>query len=191
MRQRLGLAAALLRSPRLLLLDEPTNSLDPAGAHAVRTLVRRLAHEGAAVVLSSHDMAEVEELCAALTIIHRGRVLFCGTVDELRKLAPDAVHALRTSDDRAALDLASQWPGIGVAPALDGGGLDVWADIKALDTYVIALGSVGIAVRGLERRARSLESLFLQLTGNGVAEEKLAPTSRDAPDGPRASPVAS
>ena len=106
MRQRLGLAAALLRTPRLLFLDEPTSSLDPGGARDVRALARRLADEGAAVVLSSHDMAEVEELCTVLTVINHGRVVFAGTVDELRTLAPAAVHALRTSDDRAALDLA-------------------------------------------------------------------------------------
>ena len=115
MRQRLGLAAALLRSPRLLFLDEPTSSLDPAGARDVRAIARRLADEGAAVVLSSHDMAEVEELCAELTVINRGRVVFSGTVDELRQLAPAAVHVLRTSDDSAALDLASRQPGVRVA----------------------------------------------------------------------------
>ena len=190
MRQRLGLAAALLRSPRLLFLDEPTSSLDPGGARDVRALARRLADEGAAVVLSSHDMAEVEELCAVLTVINRGRVVFSGTVDELRKLAPDAVHALRTSDDCAALDLASQRPGVKVASAADGG-LEVSADIEALDAYVIALGRAGIAVRVLERRARSLESLFLELTGNGGAGEAPAPESRDFSDGPRASLVIS
>ena len=88
MRQRLGLAAALIRSPQLLFLDEPTSALDPAGARDVRALARRLADEGAAVVLSSHDMAEVEELCTMLTVINDGRVVFSGSVDELRTLAP-------------------------------------------------------------------------------------------------------
>jgi ABC-2 type transport system ATP-binding protein len=189
MRQRLGLAAALLRSPRLLFLDEPTSSLDPAAARDVRAIARRLADEGAAVILSSHDMAEVEELCAALTVIDRGRVVFSGTVAELRKLAPDAVHALRTSDDCAALDLASQRTGMTVMPAI-GGGLEVSADVEALDAYVVALGRAGIAVRALERRARSLESLFLELTGHDGAGK--APASRNVPDdGPRASLVAS
>jgi ABC-2 type transport system ATP-binding protein len=190
MRQRLGLAAALLRSPRLLLLDEPTSSLDPAGARDVRSLVRRLADEGAAIVLSSHDMAEVEELCTALTIINGGRVVFSGTVNELQKRAPDSVHALRTSDDRAALDLASQWADVKVAPAVDGG-LEVSADLDALDAYVIALGRLGVAVRGLERRARSLEWLFLQLTQHRIAGEASEPASRDVADGSRGSAVAS
>ena len=79
MRQRLGVAAALLRTPKLLFLDEPTSSLDPAGARDVRAIARQLADNGAAVVLSSHDMAEVEELCETLTVLNRGRVMFAGT----------------------------------------------------------------------------------------------------------------
>jgi ABC-2 type transport system ATP-binding protein len=164
MRQRLGLAAALLRTPRLLLLDEPTSSLDPAGARDVRALARRLASEGAAVVLSSHDMSEVEQLCAALTILHRGRVVYSGTTDALWKLAPEAVHAMRTSDDSAAIDLAGRL-GVDIAFDVDGSSLVVSAGIEALDAYVIALGRAGIAVRSLEPRSRSLEGLFLQLTG--------------------------
>jgi ABC-2 type transport system ATP-binding protein len=189
MRQRLGLAAALLRSPRLLFLDEPTSSLDPLGARDVRTIARRLADEGAAVVLSSHDMAEVEELCAALTVINRGRVVFSGTVDELRQLTPAAVYLLRTSDDSAALDLASRQPGVRVA-STTACALEVSADIEALDGYVIALGRAGIAVRILERRARSLESLFLELTGYAGGGEAPMSASPDGPNGLRVSRVA-
>ena len=165
MRQRLGLAAALLRRPQLLFLDEPTSSLDPAGARDVRAIARRLADEGAAVVFSSHDMPEVEELCTALTVINHGRVIFSGTVDGLRALAPAAIHALRTADDERALDLGGRQPGVRVVSAPEGG-LEVSASIDALDSYVIALGRAGIAIRGLERRARSLESLFLELTAS-------------------------
>src|SRR5215813_7543603 len=107
MRQRLGLAAALLRSPKLLFLDEPTSSLDPAAARHVRAVARQLADEGAAVVWSSHDMGEVEELCSTLTVINEGRVVFFGAVEQLRDRAPATLHALRTSNDAAALSLAS------------------------------------------------------------------------------------
>jgi ABC-2 type transport system ATP-binding protein len=165
MRQRLGVAAALMRSPRLLLLDEPTSSLDPVGARDVRAIARRLADEGVAVVLSSHDMAEVEELCATLTFIHEGRVAFSGTIGGLRTLAPPHVHALQTSDDRTALGLASHRPHIRAIPAVSGG-LEVSASLDALDQYVIALGRAGIAVRALECRSRSLEALFLHITGD-------------------------
>jgi ABC-2 type transport system ATP-binding protein len=166
MQQRLGVAAVLLRSPRLALLDEPTSSLDPAAARDVRALVRRLAEDGAAVIWSSHDLAEVESLCTVLTILHHGQVLFGGTVDELRARAPESGYVLQTSDDRAASALASEWPNV-TASHLQGAGLAVTADPAHLDAYVIALGRAGIAVRGLASRARSLESLFLQLTADG------------------------
>jgi ABC-2 type transport system ATP-binding protein len=136
-------------------------------------------------------MTEVEELCAALTIIHRGRVVFSGTADELRSLAPHAVHALRTSDDRSALDLALHMHGLRVTSGVDGGGFELLADSEALDAYVIALGRAGVAVRALEHRARSLESLFLQLTGQAAATQELAPESPDALTGPRTSSTSS
>ena len=173
MRQRLGIAAALMRSPRVLLLDEPTSSLDPAGARDVRALARRLADDGVAVVLSSHDMAEVEELCSAVTFIHEGRLVFSGSIDGVRKLAPPRLHALQTSNDPAALCLASRRPRIRAAH-VPGGGLEVSAGIDALDEYVIALGRAGIAVRLLESRTRSLEALFLHVTGDAGAARDAA-----------------
>ena len=188
MRQRLGIAAALLRAPRLLFLDEPTSSLDPAGARDVRALAQRLADEGAAVVWSSHDMSEVEELCTVITVINHGRVVFGGRVDELRMLAPAAVHGLRTSDDPAALDIAIGQHGVKVRIGREqDGGLEVSADTDALDAYVITLGRAGVAVRTLERRARSLESLFLELTGHADAIDEAASVSRDASEGARMS----
>ena len=190
MRQRLGLAAALLRSPQLLFLDEPTSSLDPGGARDVRALARRLADEGVGVLFSSHDLAEVQELCSRLTVINRGRVVFSGTADEMRKRASATIHALRTSDDRRALDLALAQPGVRAVHALDGG-LEVSADTEALDAYVIALGRAGVAVRVLERRARSLESLFFELTGRDDAGQPPGPPSGDAADGRQASVVVS
>ena len=171
MRQRLGLAAALLREPKLLLLDEPTSSLDPAAARDLRAEVRRRASEGVAVLWSSHDMAEVESLCATVTIVHHGRVVFSGTLDALRRQAPAGVHRLRTADDAAATSLAKQQgDGLEVERAPGDEGLDVRADRDALDRFVVALGRAGVAVRSLESRDRSLESLFLRLTsGPAVA----------------------
>ena len=163
-RQRLGLAAALLRSPRLLFLDEPTSSLDAAAALRVRALARQLIQDGGAVVWSSHDMSEVEELCSTLTVIHHGRIVFADSVERLRERAPAAIHVLRTSNDAAALSLASCRRGLKVSNAGDAG-LEVTADTDALDAYVIALASAGIAIRSMERHTRSLESLFLELTG--------------------------
>lgn len=88
MRQRLGLAAALLRSPRLLLLDEPTSGLDPAGTRAVASLVRELAAEGVAVLLSSHQIGELERICDAYTVMRDGRVAWDGSAAELSAQAP-------------------------------------------------------------------------------------------------------
>jgi len=172
MRQRLGLAAALLRSPQVLLLDEPTSSLDPVAARDVRELARHFANEGAAVLLSSHDMAEVEELCSTVTIIDRGHVVFSGTVDELRKRAPAVPCSLHTSDDVAARVIASRSPGINVVSS-GRGGLEILADVAALDAFVIALGHTGIAIRGLERRSRSLESLFFEITAPAAEKRDL------------------
>src|SRR5262245_24392183 len=170
MRQRLGLAAALLRRPQLLVLDEPTSSLDPGAARDVRTIVRRLAEEGTAVLLSSHDMAEVEDLCGMLTVIDRGKVVFAGTVEEMRQRAPGAIYTLHTSNNRAALSIAAHRPGIKVAAAREDG-IDVSARLEALDAYVIALGCAGIAVRLLTRGPGSLESLFFEVT-EGIDQAK-------------------
>jgi ABC-2 type transport system ATP-binding protein len=123
-------------------------------------------------------MAEVEELCTMLTVMNDGRVVFSGTVGELRTLAPAAVHVLRTSDDGTALSVAAQRCAVRATP-MAGGGLEVSAPIEALDAYVIGLGRAGVAVRHMERRTRSLESLFLELTGRTNSDSG-APASVDA-----------
>src|SRR3954470_8606426 len=96
--QRLGVAAALMRAPRLLVLDEPTNGLDPAGIRDMRRLVARLASTGITILLSSHNMLEVEEICQHVAIMRRGRVAFDGPISELRELAQDVEYRLATND---------------------------------------------------------------------------------------------
>jgi len=177
MRQRLGLAAAMLRRPRLLILDEPTNGMDPAGIRDLRAALRRLARDGVTVVLSSHDMAQVEEICDAVTVLRHGRVVFAGNLDVMQADAPDPVWRVRTSDDSAALDRAKQVTGVKAA-SHDDGGLVVFAAQDRLDDYVLHLGREGVAIRGLELDVTPLPSLFFQLTGE--------PSSRAStgPDGP-------
>jgi ABC-2 type transport system ATP-binding protein len=165
MRQRLSLAAALIRTPRVLLLDEPTSSLDPVAAREVRAVDRRLAENGTAVLLSSHDLAEVEELCASITVIQGGRVVFGGDVDALRARASALIYALRTNDDRATLAIAGVHPGVKIARSPDVG-FELSGDLAAIDAFVVALGKEGAAIRGSDARTRSLESLFLELTGH-------------------------
>src|SRR5205085_2563033 len=101
MRQRLGIAASLLREPRLLLLDEPTTGLDPAGMRDMRELVKRLAAEGITILLSSHILAEVEELCNRVAIIRSGRIIYEGRLDELLHSA-GSEYRLRTTDQERA-----------------------------------------------------------------------------------------
>jgi ABC-2 type transport system ATP-binding protein len=163
MRQRLGLAAALMRDPALLLLDEPTSSLDPAGARDVRIRIAALARDGAAVVLSSHDMVEIADLCSELTVLHEGRIVFHGTRDEFMARAGHDVYALETSDTARAMIVAHECAGVTISAAPDAS-LEVQGDRTSLDAFVIALGRNGVAVRSLARRTRSLESRFLELT---------------------------
>ena len=112
MRQRLGVAASLLREPRLLVLDEPANGLDPGGIRDMRALVKRLAGSGLTVLLSSHDMDEVEEICDNVTIMSRGTVAFHGTIDDLRAMAPDPGHLLaHRPTTTARSSLAGRHPG--------------------------------------------------------------------------------
>jgi ABC-2 type transport system ATP-binding protein len=164
MRQRLGLAAAMLRRPRLLILDEPANGMDPAGIRDLRAALRRLAGDGVTVILSSHDMAQVEQICDSVTVLRRGRTAFAGRLDLMRADAPDPVWRLRTSDDDAAAERARRSTGV-KASSHDDGGLVVFAAQERLDDYVMGLGRDGIAVRGLELDVTPLESLFFSLTG--------------------------
>jgi ABC-2 type transport system ATP-binding protein len=164
MRQRLGLAAAMLRRPRLLIADEPTNGMDPAGIRDLRATLRRLARDGVTVILSSHDMAQVEEVCDSVTVLDHGKTAFAGRLDLMRADAPDPVWRLHTSDDAAALGLAADASGVKAAGA-DDGGLVVFADQGQLDGYVLRLARDGVAVRGLALEVTPLEALFFQLTG--------------------------
>jgi ABC-2 type transport system ATP-binding protein len=163
MRQRLGLAAALLRSPRLLLLDEPTSGLDPAGARAVAHLVGELASEGTAVLLSSHRIGELEQVCDSYTMLRDGQVAWNGTAGELEAQAPDSAYSLHTSDDERALTIASAVKGIRaqVAPR---GGLTVAARPDDLDALVLALGDARVLIRRLALLVSPLESMFFART---------------------------
>ncbi len=105
MRQRLGLAAALLRDPRLLLLDEPATGLDPGGMRDMRRLIRRLAGEGITVLLSSHLLAEVEELCNRVAIVRSGSIVYEGAIAELKRGAGTSYRLATTDDETAADDL--------------------------------------------------------------------------------------
>jgi ABC-2 type transport system ATP-binding protein len=162
MRQRLGVAASLLRRPRLLVLDEPANGLDPAGIRDMRALVKRLAAGGLTVLLSSHNMEEVEEICDNVTIMRTGDVVYHGTIDKLREQAPQPAHRITTSDDAAAVQLARATPAI--SADIVEGVLNVRGSQPDLDAYISVLITVGLSLRSLTLDETPLEELFFMLT---------------------------
>jgi ABC-2 type transport system ATP-binding protein len=155
MRQRLGIAAGLLRRPQLLVLDEPANGLDPLGARQLRDLVRELTADGLSVLLCSHDLAEVDALCQDVTVVVRGRDVWRGPVAELRSRPGRCL--MTTSDDALARTLAP-------APLDDAeSGLSFVAATALVDAFVLSLAEQGIAVRSLERESLPLEEALREL----------------------------
>ena len=164
MGQRLGIAAALLRRPRLLLLDEPATGLDPAGMRDMRELIRRLADGGMTVVLSSHLLAEVEEVCNRVAIIRRGEIVYEGSLAELRRAAGVA-YRLRTTDDERAARVCAAQPGIDAVAPGDRSGLTFRASSeRAVGELSLALAEAGALVLELAPRHATLEDLFFELT---------------------------
>ena len=178
MRQRLGVAASLLRSPSLLVLDEPANGLDPAGMRDMRALIKRLAASGLTVLLSSHDMEEVEEICDNVTIMRRGNVAYHGTIAQLRTHAPEQGHALRTDDDGRVLRLASQDPAVVATQAPDGG-VVVTGPQRAVTAFVRTCVLDGVGVLALAHTQAPLEALFFMLTDENSPAPLAAPAVQD------------
>jgi ABC-2 type transport system ATP-binding protein len=163
MRQRLGLAASLIRDPRLLLLDEPTNGLDPGGMRDMRRLVIRLSDEGLTVLLSSHLLAEVEEMCNRVAIVREGRIVYEGTLADLRASAGTNRYRLRTTDDKLArLTLLEHTEALDVT--LGGDELTFSAAEAEVASISRALVGAGLGITALVPEELSLESLFFELT---------------------------
>jgi ABC-2 type transport system ATP-binding protein len=169
MRQRLGIAAALMRAPRLLLLDEPTSGLDPAGARFIGELISALAGAGVAVLLSSHQIGEIEGACDRFVILSEGHAVWSGSAQELPGQAPSSAHSVVTSDDARAQEIAAGLPGVALEHSPEGG-LLVRAGQGELDQLVLALGRAGVAVRRLELLESPLASIFFSLTGRPAPE---------------------
>src|SRR5436190_14603085 len=161
MRQRLGLAAALLRSPRLLVLDEPTNGLDPQGMREVRDLLAELVRGGSTVFLSSHLLAEVEMICSRTAIVHQGRLVTQARVAEL--LAPTGRVLVATPDTGSAAELAATMPGLRIDERRDDG-LLVHLDGLQPEALNQRLVEGGVRVRELVAERPTLEDVFLRLT---------------------------
>ncbi len=164
MKQRLGIANALLRPRELLILDEPSNGLDPQGTREIRTLLRALADEGATVFVSSHLLAEIEQLCTHAAVMSSGQLVAQGPLDELRRQGETRVR-VRTPDLAAALRTLAR---LGLAPRREG--TDVLAPLDstvAPEEVTAALVVAGVRVRGIAVEGESLEERFVALTGEG------------------------
>jgi ABC-2 type transport system ATP-binding protein len=164
MRQRLAIAAALLMPRDLLILDEPTNGLDPQGTREVRSLIGSLAGDGATILVSSHLLSEVEQVCSHLGVMREGRLVAQGTIGEVRAGAQPLVHVTSPDPDIAAAvlrqlglaDITRTMSGVRAAPG----------DVEP-ERIVAALVHGGVGVRGFAVEAPSLEDLYVSLTGEG------------------------
>ena len=175
MKQRLGIAQALLPDTRLLILDEPTNGLDPHGIAGMRRLIRQLAAErGMTVLISSHLLAEIEQVCDRVAIIHRGRCLIETGIDELR------AHSVRLEVEvsgpapllerlAAESGAAERRPGA----AADGSLTLVYRDGIEVPQIVRTLVLAGAEVRRVQTRRETLEDVFLRLTGTGSSDVRI------------------
>ena len=165
MKQRLGIANALLRPRELLILDEPSNGLDPQGTREVRGLIRSLADDGTTVFVSSHLLSEIEQLCSHVAVMSAGRLVAQGTLDELRRSdqritvrTPDAATARRALAKLHLVVDAGSGPDTVSAALVDG---------VLPETVTAALVTAGVRVRGIAVAGETLEERFVALTGEG------------------------
>jgi ABC-2 type transport system ATP-binding protein len=163
MKQRLGVASALLKDPEVLILDEPTTGLDPKGMAEMRSFIGGLGRRGRTVLLSSHLMSEVEQVCDRVGVIDRGVLVKEGSVDELRG---HGVLLVRAEPLEHAGRVVKELPGV-AAVATSDGALKVTADPAAAPGIIRALVGAGVAVSELRPERASLEDVFLNLTREG------------------------
>jgi ABC-2 type transport system ATP-binding protein len=162
MKQRLGVAAALLKDPELVILDEPTNGLDPAGMRDMRALITDLGRQGRTVILSSHQLAEVQQICDRVAVIDRGRLIAESTVDELRGESELVVSATPSDVARSTLE---EMPAVSQVRAA-GGDLRVRVDDRHTAAVARQLVLAGVDITQLRRDERQLEDVFFEITAD-------------------------
>ena len=172
MRQRLGIAQALLHRPKLLILDEPTNGLDPAGIRDLRRTIRRLAEEaGLAVFVSSHLLSEIELMCDRVAIIQKGRVISVGAVRELMEQYADQVDwQIAERGRQKALEVLRALPAVREVGTLPDGTIRCRMDAEQVAAANKALVAAGVEVRQIAARTVTLEDLFMLLTTGGAGD---------------------
>ncbi|MBV9446562.1 MAG: ABC transporter ATP-binding protein [Streptosporangiaceae bacterium] len=166
MKQRLAIAAGLLRPRELIILDEPTNGLDPQGTREVRTLIRKIAADGTTVFVSSHLLAEVEQICTHVGVMRTGKLVFQGSLPELRRTGAARV-TVRTADPEGATKVLAAL-GLTDTHTAEGEASAILGDAEP-ERVCAELVHAGIGVRGFGVAAPSLEDLFVGLTGEGFA----------------------
>ncbi len=162
MRQRLAIAGALLKDPELLILDEPANGLDPAGIAEVRGLLRRISDQGTTILISSHQLSEIEQVCTEATIIFNGGVVVSGSLDDIRA-DHGAAKVMVSIDDPHAAEQALTAAGVPVVRQSNHE-LQVEIDPNESSRVTKILADSGLYLSGLRTEAASLESAFFQLT---------------------------
>jgi ABC-2 type transport system ATP-binding protein len=169
MKQRLAIAAGLLQPRDLIILDEPTNGLDPQGTREVRALVRQIAADGITVFVSSHLLAEVEQVCTHVGVMRTGRLVFQGSLPELRHTGAARI-TVRTGDVAVAAEVFGQ---LGLADTVRADAM-ITAELGDAEPERICaeLVHAGVGVRGLSVETPSLEDLFVGLTGEGFDVER-------------------
>ncbi len=178
MRQRLAIAAALLMPRDLLVLDEPTNGLDPQGTREVRNLIASLAEDGATILVSSHLLSEVEQICSHVGVMRQGRLVAQGAIDDVRAGARPVVDVATSMPDEATSvlhglgfeDVVPTPSGVRAVTTREGGdgaGAALTLRGASPESIVEALVAAGVGVRGFAVQSPSLEDLFVSLTGEG------------------------
>jgi ABC-2 type transport system ATP-binding protein len=166
MKQRLAIASGLLQPRELIILDEPTNGLDPQGTREVRTLIRQIAADGTTVFVSSHLLAEVEQICTHVGVMRTGQLVFQGSLPELRRTGAARV-TVQTTDPEAAVKVLTA---LGLAdPQVDAAGAQASAVLgdQQAERVCSELVGAGVGIRGFAVTSPSLEDLFVGLTGEG------------------------
>ena len=172
MKQRIGLAQAMLHRPKVLILDEPTNGLDPAGIHQLRDILKHLAHdEGVAVMVSSHLLSEMQLMCDRIGIINHGKLLQICSIDDLMHRAQNSsVYRIKTSNPAKAKEiLAEQYPNR--ISNIGSDTLDIEIEESQINECVRSLVASGSDILGVQKLESSLEDAVLEITGGGIDVE--------------------
>jgi ABC-2 type transport system ATP-binding protein len=168
MKQRIGLAQAMVHKPKLLILDEPTNGLDPTGIHQLRDVLKRYAHEqGGAVMVSSHILSEMQLLCDRVGIINNGKLISVCSMEELEKMNSASRYTIKVSDTEKTKELLSGNEKVSEIEITDNI-ISANIDEENIASIVRLLVTDGVDISEVKKNESSLEEVFLQVTGGGI-----------------------